>query len=213
METDQASQGIRLGLARAGGLAPVREPFAADRVLRREGDVRDRPARLVGLLADAAAQVVALLTRRVGADDEEVARRRLALVAGAGGEDEDVARRDVQRVALRAAERERRAAGDDAQHLVGVAVEVVEGEHAVGPRAAPPVAREQRAAGVGAAGRLVDAAVDEHRVVRVVDDEVAGRGPERLGLHGRRVPRAAQRYAARTAAAVTFTLPWASRRP
>src|SRR5262245_60832532 len=62
----------------------------------------------------------------------------------------------------------------------------MEAEHAVHPRAAPAVLGEQPPGGLGAAGRSVDAVVDQHREARVVRDPVAGRRVPGLEPHAYR---------------------------
>ena len=90
----------------------------------------------------AAAQVGALVGR-IGADDEKIARRLEAEMAGARRQQGDVPRRDRDLVAARAAEHETRAAGGEAQHLVHVGVIVVKGIDPVAPLGRPAVAPEQ----------------------------------------------------------------------
>ena len=90
----------------------------------------------------AAAQIGALV-RRIGADDEKIARRLEAEMAGAGRQQGDVPRRDRDLVAARAAEHETRLSRGEAQHLVRVGVIVVKGIDAVAPLRRPAVAPEQ----------------------------------------------------------------------
>ena len=79
---------------------------------------------------------------RIGADDQKIAARLDAAVAGAGGKDDDVARLDRQYLSLGAAEFHGGAAARDAQHLVRGGVEMQEGMDAVAPAVAPAVLAE-----------------------------------------------------------------------
>ena len=113
---------------------------SAHGVRRRERHAGDAGDHLLGRRA--AAQVGALV-RRIGADNEEVARRLAAEMAGAGRQQDDIPRRDGDLVAARAAEHETRTAGGEAQHLVRVGVIVVKGVDPVAPLGRPAVAPEQ----------------------------------------------------------------------
>jgi hypothetical protein len=100
---------------------------------KRDGaDIRDRFVVLGGV----AAPEIPSHSIGIGADDEEVAARPLVAVAGARWEHENIAGLHPQHAPAGAAEHNRRAAADDAQHLVGSRVEVVKREDAVAPATA-----------------------------------------------------------------------------
>jgi len=104
------------------------------------------------------------------------------------GQHKHVAGRHLERLSLRPAELDRRPAGYNRERLMRRRVEVVKAEHAVHPRAAPAVPREQPPGGVSALGRGVDAAVDQHREACVVRDPVPGRRVPGLELHAFVIP-------------------------
>jgi hypothetical protein len=103
-------------------------------------------------------------------------------VPGAGGEDEHLARSDLEASPARPTQPDRRRTGDDAEHLVGDRVEVVEGEDAVPPIGHPAVRVEE----LFAAGRVVrclDLVIDQDGQARVGESAVVLE-QLRLGRHG-----------------------------
>ena len=70
-------------------------------------------------------------------------------MAGAGREDEHVARADLEGLARGTAEDHGGAAGEDPEHLVGGAVEMMEVEDPAAPRARPPAVLGEQGFGLG----------------------------------------------------------------
>src|SRR5215210_1555913 len=173
-------QAVRLVPERGQG--PIRP---LDRVGTRQRDGLDVRDDLV-VLARIAAPQIPWHPVRIGADDQQVAARRLIAVARPRGKHEDVARPDLEAPPARPTQLHGRRSADDAEDLVGDRMEVVEREDPVAPVGDPAVGLEELLAGVGVPGRL-DVAVDEHRQARVRDRAVVF---ESLGLGSHAGPRA-----------------------
>jgi hypothetical protein len=100
----------------------------------------------------------------------------------AGWEDQHVSLADLEASPARPAQLDRRSSADDAEHLMGDRVEVVEREDPVAPIGNPLVGVEELLARARSVGRL-NLAVDQDRQARVGESAVVLE-EVRLGRHG-----------------------------
>ncbi len=104
-------------------------------------------------------------------------------MSSSGRQHHDVARRERDLGPAGAAEQHAGTAGDDAEDLVRIAVEMMEREDPVAPGAHPAVACEQLLAGLGRVDDRVDPAAKDNREIWVVGDSGVDAEVQELGAH------------------------------
>jgi hypothetical protein len=138
-----------------------RAGFSLQRVGRRNGQGCDG-RKLV--LACGFPLDIGMLSRRVSADDEEIATRLEPHVARAGRQDQTIAGMNTEFCAARAADEENCPASRNTKHLMGARMVMLIVEHPIAPRTLPAVLGEKRLElrrHIPVLGNGV--AIDEHR--------------------------------------------------
>src|ERR1043166_9150801 len=140
---------------------------AGDRIRRWQrhaGDPPDRGVMETGL----SAAMVGALAARIGADDQQIRARALALMRDPGRNHDDIARAQLDALSAFAAEPHPRRSRRDAEHLMRRAVIVVVPVDAVPPGTGPAVPVEQALARAGAVALVLPCAAVAGELRRIV---------------------------------------------
>src|SRR5690348_16546964 len=114
------------------------------------------------------AAMVGALAVRIGADNQQIGSRALALMRDPGRDHDDITRAQLDALPAFAAEPHPRRSRRDAEHLMRRAVIVVVPVNAVPPGAGPAVPVEHALAGAGAVALVLQRAAIEDERQRIV---------------------------------------------